>query len=99
MADQHRERVTAEVVWVATIGHYDCEGRRVEHYSTSDHDTEGDARRYLVSQGLFERTEFGRTGWRDDGRWCIGGIERTLREVKDQPAATPASPLSAQGER
>lgn len=78
-----REQVIAEVVWVARIGHYDCEGRAIQSWETSDHDTEGDARRWLVEHGLFERDN-GRWGkeWRDDGGYRTGSVTRTIREVR-----------------
>jgi hypothetical protein len=77
-----RERVVAEVVWIASIGHFDCEGRSIQSREASDHDTEGDARRWLVARGLFERESrvFGKD-WRDDSGYMTGSVVRTIREV------------------
>ena len=99
MAEQRRERVIAEVVWVASIGRLDCESRSITHHTTSNHDTEGDARRWMVANGLFERTDRWGCKWRDDGGFAIGSVTRTIRELNDQPDPAPTSPLSAQRER
>lgn len=77
-----RERVEAEVVWVASVGYLDCEGRSVQSWRHTDHDTEGDARRHMVAEGLFERDTPGwGKEWRDDSGYRIGSVKRTIREV------------------
>jgi hypothetical protein len=82
-----RQRVTADVVWLARIGHYDCEGRSVQSWSpVQEFDTEGDARRYLVAEGLSEKTEWNVTRWRDDYGYRVGTLDRILR---DAPASQP----------
>jgi len=77
-----REQVLAEVVWIATIGHLDMEGRGIQSRDSTEHDTEGDARRYLVGCGLSEpakRTIWGGSWtWEDDGAYRIGSITRPI---------------------
>lgn len=77
-----RECVTAEVVWLAGVYDYDCEGRSIVHRTISEHDTEGDARRALVAAGLSEKdSSFWGKRWEDDRGYRSGDITRTLREV------------------
>lgn len=81
-----REIVRAEVVWVATLNHLDCEGRYIQSRESTDHDTEGDGRRHLVSLGLGETERWGVKDWRSDTNpWVTGSLTRVIRELKETP--------------
>lgn len=78
-----REKITCEVVWLATIENLDGSGMPSGNRSSEKFDTKQEAEDYLRSCGLSnEKTKLNPYGWWR-ASYQEGNITRVLNELKD----------------